>query len=1057
MINTYGEGGTIVLSYPWVLFIEPTIVSEVRWNMHVLFYDESFPYVGVRPSHQMVEQLKKNFTIVSAYDLEKTLTNQEVTSFVNLHGPYFPKRAWSTILNYLQQGNGYVHVGGIPFRIPCNEVGGQWQQESEQTAYHMQMNIHEALPVTTTDVNVLTANADIPLLKGYEQLFTVEDTYNFILHVTKISTLESEMGSNGPMDARIYPLMKGITAAGREIAAPSVFIENYRGNFTGGRWLFFNQPLQEVFWQSTGIELLAKAADFASFGVTEIWVKTNYASYEVGEQPVISIQYQSMTAQQREWTYNVTIRKDDVVRYQQTFTAGADQYLNITKLVPAIVVEPGLFEIECICTSSQQEIFILQQGFWGLDQALLAQGSPLTCDRDYFRKDDKPFPIVGMTYMTSDVSRYFLYLPNPTAWDRDFAQMKKAGINYVRTGAWFAYRNMMFVDGHVNEEVLRALDAFILSAKKHDIYVTLCFFSFTPEMWDGENPYLDPRSVEAQKRFIATIVQRHQGTTNLNWDLINEPSMFNPERVFAGPQTLSDRFERTEYQKWLQKKYTTIAELQENWNMTPAELPAFSAIAPPTINEINTHIQDMASGKRGLKWLDYTLFTMAMHNKWAKELTATIKYYTPNQLVTVGQDEALVGQRPSPFFYEEAVDYTTNHSWWMMDQLLWDSVFTKTPTKPNLIQETGIMYVEQPDNIAKRSEEELRNILERKYAYAYAGAGAGAVQWVWNTNYFMNNINESNIGALRADGTEKPETDVSYDFGAFMKKVGHIFEDRTLEDIAVIFPYSNDFSNRRLACDATSKLTRVMGYELNVPFRALSEYHLASLRQDTPKLIIVPSAHNFQTAAFNELLSIVEEKGSVLLFTGPVSLNEFWKPTDRAVGLVGETVRANIRREEVMILNNQAHSVSFPDTRIAQVMKEVPTASEQPNKVLEFAHGKGQLIWSPVPIELNERNEPLIALYNHAIAKANISTHLEWLTGDYPGIYGRKLSLANAELFVFVSEFGEDTTVKIKNPVNQVTYEFLMEAERSVLFATDYEGNVIGTNREREVSINTIK
>ena len=60
----------------------------------------------------------------------------------------------------------------------------------------------------------------------------------------------------------------------------------------------------------------------------------------------------------------------------------------------------------------------------------------------------------------------------------------------------------------------------------------------------------------------------------------------------------------------------------------------------------------MASGKRGLKWLDYTLFSMEMHNKWAKELTATIKHYTHNQLVTVGQDEALAAQCPSPFFYE---------------------------------------------------------------------------------------------------------------------------------------------------------------------------------------------------------------------------------------------------------------------------------------------------------------------------------------------------------------------------------------------------------------------
>lgn len=95
--------------------------------------------------------------------------------------------------------------------------------------------------------------------------------------------------------------------------------------------------------------------------------------------------------------------------------------------------------------------------------------------------------------------------------------MKKAGINYVRTGAWFAYRNMMFIDGHINEEVLRVLDAFILRTKKQHIYVTFCFFSYAPEMREEENSYLDPRSVEAEKRFIGSIIQRHHHTQNLNF------------------------------------------------------------------------------------------------------------------------------------------------------------------------------------------------------------------------------------------------------------------------------------------------------------------------------------------------------------------------------------------------------------------------------------------------------------------------------------------------------------------------------------------------------------
>src|SRR5690606_7676261 len=108
------------------------------------------------------------------------------------------------------------------------------------------------------------------------------------------------------------------------------------------------------------------------------------------------------------------------------------------------------------------------------------------------------------------------------------------------------------------------------------------FFAFTPETWEGVNPYLDPRSVEAQKRFITAIVSRHKDSMNVHWDLINEPSMFNPAHPFSGPQTMGDPFERKSYSQWLRERHQgCIRTLQERWNMTPEELPSFEAVVLP--------------------------------------------------------------------------------------------------------------------------------------------------------------------------------------------------------------------------------------------------------------------------------------------------------------------------------------------------------------------------------------------------------------------------------------------------------------------------------------------
>ncbi|WP_127579734.1 alpha-amylase family protein [Paenibacillus koleovorans] len=1110
----------------------------------LLFYDETFPYAGERPSSAALQSLGGSLRIVRADELAVALLAGENKSFATLHGPYFPKTSWSAILTHIRRGGGLLHAGGAPFKIPVVRRQGRWTPEREQTAYHQQLHIHETMAVDPAPIRSLAASESIPVFQGHAALFEPAPTFSLILHVTRVSDHPEQCGSGGPMDAHIYPLLRGISAEGREIAAPVVLLEHTKGPFAGGRWIFINQELPARFWNGGGAELLQTLGTFAGRGVTEMWLKPNYASYYPGECPTLTMQLQALNKAScdEKWRVELALRAPDgtgdVWSAKWELQVGREMAY-IRETIP-VALKAGYYELQGTVTSSEGEVRRLSQGFWGFDRELLEEGEFLTCDRDYFRKNGKPLPIVGMTYMTSDVARRFLYLPNVSVWDRDMAQMNKAGINLIRTGIWTAWRTISFLDGHPNEDVLRAIDAFILTAKRHDLEVTFNFFAFTPEAWDGVNPYLDPRSVEAQKRFIAAVVSRHRFSKNVHWDLINEPSMFDPSRIFAGPRSAQDPFERAAFRQWIRERHASIEELQERWNMTPEQLPDYESVELPEERDISLHAEDMARAKKSAPWLDYTLFTMEMHNRWARELTATIRANQPAQLVTVGQDEGLAAQRPSPLFYAEAVDYTTVHSWWKNDELVWDGIFAKAADKPCLVQETGIMYVETPDGRAKRSEMELRNILERKYAYSFATGGAGAVQWIWNTNFYMDNVNESNIGALRADGTEKPEANVSYDFGRFMREAGHLFERRALEEVAAVYPYSNDFSNRKLAFDATSRMTRVLSYEMNVPFRALSEYHLDALMvdvdaiagagalaeagaganaearaethagaevgagagagaetlagagvgagagasaealagagvragagasaeanaragagtdQELPKLIIVPSAHNFSDEALERLLAYVQESGATLLFTGPVSLDAYWQPVQRLAELVGPTELGNVLREESLQLGDRTWPVSFGARRIAELVKELPVgqAGRRAAEVTVVPVGRGRLIWCPLPIELSDRTDTLRAVYALALDEAGVAAELEWLQGGgAAGVYGRKLRFAAGAVYVFVSESGVDTPIEVRDPVTGRRYVFALESERSVLFAADAAGELVAVYRPNEVRV----
>ena len=76
-----------------------------------------------------------------------------------------------------------------------------------------------------------------------------------------------------------------------------------------------------------------------------------------------------------------------------------------------------------------------------------------------------------------------------------------------------------------------------------------------------------------------------------------------------------------------------------------------------------------------------------------------------------------------------------------------------------LIQETGLQRELNLDETARRTPENEGALLERKIAPSFV-QGSGAIEWLWNTNSYMTESNETPIGAVFPDATEKPEATV---------------------------------------------------------------------------------------------------------------------------------------------------------------------------------------------------------------------------------------------------------------------------------------------------------
>lgn len=962
--------------------------------------------------------------------------------FLNPFSSAFPKAAWPQLHDFLAAGGNWVNVGGVPFAVPVRREAKGWQPEVRQTAYHKQLGITQAFPVDVSAPHTYRPSPDVEWTNELVGEFSAETVYELYCRFTREREFPDEDGSSGPREALLVSLISVMDGDEHPLAVPIVRIDRLLGPFAGGRWVLAN------FKGSLSAAALRALVEHATVGAQQLVAQPSFACYRDGETPAITVTLKSPAGHRdSELTCRVgvfdegnrSIAATTLPLHGTGFLAAGTVTL---KTAPAVALPPGLYRVEATLESDDEARSGLRAttGFWVFDRELLASGKPFTTDAHTLLRDGQPYVVAGTSYMASDVHRKFLFEPNPYVWNRDFAAMKRAGVNMIRTGIWTGWKNYMLDVGAPNEAALRALDAFLLTARRYDIPVIFTFFAFLPEMWGGENPYLDARAVQAQKTFLSIVARRYREMNDVIWDLINEPSFCSPERLWLTRPNY-DRFEQRAWHDWLRLRFPAgsdselQARLAELWRTLPDE-----AMALPRIEEFSD--RNIFEANRPLKVIEYRLFANDMFTRWAREMIAALREAgNPRQLVTVGQDEGGTYERASPMFHGPAVDFTSNHTWWLNDDLLWDHVMTKTPDRPNLISETGIMFYERIDGSAWRSEDEARDLLERKLALALAVGGAGFIEWIWNTNPYMPLDNEAAIGLLRPDGSAKPEFHVLRDVATFVGELLCGLGPREHEPALMVIPHSQMFSVRNFATEATQRAVRAMHYHCGVTMSGVSEYGLDRLHY-APQLIVLPSARILSDAAWQRLVEFAEE-GATLLVTGPIDFDEHWLSAPRLVRFDITTGIRPVAQEENLELDGEVLRLSYRGEKIQRVEKAVANGGTTA-RVMTTQVGRGRLIWSPLPVELAQQLEPTAALYRYALAQAGVAPRFATRRLD-PGVLIYPAVYRDAVLYAVVSELGGPTSVSFTHSETATAVEIRLPPGRAALVLVHRrDGRILG-------------
>ncbi len=925
---------------------------------------------------------------------------------INPYGGAFPVDCWTAIRLHLSRGGNLLNLGGTPFSVPVRREGTGWRQEILQASYHKELGITESFDVP---LPAGTGLRDVPRnggTAGLDGKFTATSVHELYVRFTSTRDYPQEDGTSGQRDASIVPLTGAFTPGGDMIAAPVVLIDRLLGEFAGGRWVLAN------FNGTMTTDAVTRLARVALPAPRSISVVPTFATYYPGETPALRLRVHDhrsgMEGDERgEWTITITNEREKFLH--RTTLAGEDlrqAYASAWVLPPAVArgLKPGFYAVEAIFAPDARdgrpaEEIGAANGFWIYDARTMAAGEPVSVRGSSFHRGGKPYPVTGTSYMSDTVQRKFLFEPNPHGWDKDFGEMKAAGINMVRTGIWTGWKNMMLDVGSVNEYPLRALDAFILTAARHDIPVIFTFFAFLPESWGGVNPYLDPRSVHAQSVFLSTIAARYRNVPGVIWDLINEPSFSSPDQLWLCRPNY-DRYESTAWKEWLLAQApaadaaTSGAIIRERFRQTPGEEPSLPAI-------IEFRDTNLVGNRRLLRVGDYRLFAQEMFRRWTAEMVSALRQGAgPHQLVTVGQDEGGTNERPGPHFFGKDVDFTSMHNWWYNDDILWDSVMTTVPGKPNLIEETGVMFYEKTDGRPWRSERETRNLLERKLAITFGAGGAGFIHWLWNTNQFMDSDNEAGIGLKRPDGSLKPEFDVVRQYAKFFRANAEWFTEKEPEDALLVIPHSNMFSTRDSATEATKNAVRVMEYHCRIPLRSASEYTLDS-SAPPPRLMILPAPSMIDRDAWEKLSAMVRA-GATLLVTGPIDSDRYLMPTGRSASLGIRGSSVTVGAEEHVVIGGREFRLGFRGYKMQRIEKYVVDGQSSPEPVT-VPSGKGAIILCPLPVELSDSMDAIAALYRSAISKSGITPAVTVATED-PSVLVRYVVYRDALMLVFVSD-----------------------------------------------------
>ena len=310
-------------------------------------------------------------------------------------------------------------------------------------------------------------------------------------------------------------------------------------------------------------------------------------------------------------------------------------------------------------------------------------------------------------------------------------------------------------------------------------------------------------------------------------------------------------------------------------------------------------------------------------------------------------------------------------------------------------------------------------LLERKWAFGFAAASSGFLQWDWSRSL--------DFGMERADGSAKTWQAMMRDMGRFAKQAAPWATGFVPPQVALVLPQSLQLSvENRYAVEAQQTAVRALYNYARADAYAVGEYQIDLLGD--PKLIILPSPSAVTAKAWEAIRKKVEG-GATLLVSGRFE----------QAGLASEPGLLTVRESLLKWPEGEARLVYGGDKTTFLDRAVLADGSSWAEKPL----GQGRVLFSPLPLELNDNVQAVADIYRYALKTAGVVPAYSTNLPD-TGILICPTRFPHATLYVLASESSQQA-VSFRDRASGKDFAGRLEPGRAALLLVGDDGAVLAT------------